>query len=45
MVDDLQVRGWPVTTLDCTTDRPERIAARIMCLIEQVLAEKGVSCP
>jgi hypothetical protein len=27
---DLHAKGWPVTTLDCTTDRPETIAARIV---------------
>jgi dTMP kinase len=41
---DLQAKGWPVTTLDCTADTPETIAARIVSLIHRVLKEKSPAC-
>jgi dTMP kinase len=43
-VVDLQAKGWPVTTLDCTADMPETIAARIVSLIHRVLKEKSPAC-
>lgn len=43
-VVDLQSRGWPVATLDCTADTPETIAARIVSLIHRVLKEKSPAC-
>ncbi|HEU0086312.1 MAG TPA: dTMP kinase [Pseudonocardiaceae bacterium] len=44
-VVDLQNRGWPVATLDPTTDPPEEIAAAIVSLIHHVLTEKSAACP
>lgn len=41
---DLQGRGWPVTTLDCTTDAPDAVAGRIVSLIHRVLKEKTPVC-
>jgi dTMP kinase len=41
---DLQSRGWPVTTLDCTTDAPDAVAERIVFLIHRVLKEKSPAC-
>lgn len=41
---DLQQRGWPVGTLDATTDPPETIAATIVSLIRHVLTEKSPAC-
>jgi dTMP kinase len=43
-VADLQAKGWPVTTLDCTTDDAAAIAARIVSLIHRVLEEKIPVC-
>ena len=43
-VVDLQVKGWPVATLDLTTDTPDTIAARIVALIHRVLKEKSPAC-
>ncbi|MGH3475379.1 MAG: dTMP kinase [Pseudonocardiaceae bacterium] len=43
-VVDLQAKGWPVTTLDCTTEGPDAIAARIVYLIHRVLKEKSPAC-
>jgi dTMP kinase len=43
-VDDLHARGWPVTTLDCTTDDPDAVAGRIVSLIHSVLKEKRPTC-
>jgi dTMP kinase len=43
-VVDLQNRGWPVATLDATTDPPETIAATIVSLIHHVLTEKSAVC-
>ncbi|MGH3939615.1 MAG: dTMP kinase [Pseudonocardiaceae bacterium] len=41
---DLQAQGWPVAILDCTTDIPAVIAARIVSLIHRVLDEKSPAC-
>ncbi|MFD9734636.1 dTMP kinase [Umezawaea sp. NPDC059074] len=41
---DLHAKGWPVTTMDCTTDTPDTIAARIVTLIHHVLQEKNPAC-
>jgi len=43
-VVDLQAKGWPVATLDLTTDTPDTIAARIVFLIRRVLQEKSPAC-
>jgi dTMP kinase len=43
-VVDLQAKGWPVETLDCTTDDAATIAARIVSLIHRVLEEKIPVC-
>lgn len=43
-VVDLQSKGWPVETLDCTTDNATTIAARIVSLIHRVLEEKIAVC-
>ena len=43
-VVDLQAKGWPVETLDCTTDDAAMIAARIVSLIHRVLEEKIPVC-
>lgn len=43
-VDDLQAKGWPVTTLDCTIETPDVIAARIVSLIHRVRQEKSPAC-
>ncbi len=43
-VVDLRDKGWPVATLDATTDPPETIAARIVSLIQHVLSEKSPAC-
>jgi len=43
-VVDLQVKGWPVATLDLTTDTPDTIAARIVALIHRILKEKSPAC-
>lgn len=43
-VVDLQQRGWPVASLDATTDPPETIAAGIVSLIQHVLTEKSPAC-
>jgi dTMP kinase len=43
-VADLQAKGWPVATLDSTTDPPETIAATIVSLVHHVLTEKGRAC-
>lgn len=43
-IDYLRVRGWPVTTLDCTTDSPATIAATIGALVHAVLQEKSPAC-
>ncbi len=43
-VDDLQAKGWPVMTLDCTTETPDVIAARIVSLIHRVRQEKSPAC-
>lgn len=44
-VIDLQQRGWPVTTLEATTDPPATIAAAIVSSIQQVLTGKSATCP
>ena len=44
-VADLQARGWPVVTLDASTDQPTTIATRIVSLIHHVLTEKSPACP
>ncbi len=44
-VVDLQAKGWPVTALDCTTETPDAIAARIVSLIHRVLKEQSPGCP
>ncbi|MGH3720681.1 MAG: dTMP kinase [Pseudonocardiaceae bacterium] len=44
-VADLQDKGWPVETLDCTTEGPDLIAARIVSLIYRALREKSLVCP
>jgi len=41
---NLEHRGWPVVTLDTTTDPPDTIAATIVSLIQQVLTEKSPAC-
>lgn len=43
-VVDLQQRGWPVATLDATTDPPPTIAAAIVSHIQRVLTEKSPAC-
>ncbi|MGH3717290.1 MAG: dTMP kinase [Pseudonocardiaceae bacterium] len=43
-VVDLQTKEWPVTTLDCTTETPDAVAARIVSLIHRVLKEKSPAC-
>lgn len=43
-VVDLKAKGWPVETLDCTTDDAATIAARIVSLIHRVLEEKIPVC-
>ncbi len=43
-VVNLQARGWPVVTLDCTTDTSDTIAARIVSFIHRVLQEKSPAC-
>jgi dTMP kinase len=43
-VADLQAHGWPVATLDCTTDTPDAIAARIVSLIHRVRQETSTAC-
>ncbi|MGH3916017.1 MAG: dTMP kinase, partial [Pseudonocardiaceae bacterium] len=43
-VVDLQAKGWPVATLDVTTEPPETISARIVSLIHHVLTEKSPAC-
>ncbi|MBA2324840.1 MAG: dTMP kinase [Pseudonocardiales bacterium] len=43
-VVNLQAKGWPVATLDCTTDGHAAIAARIVSLIHRVLEEKSPAC-
>ncbi|MGH3565288.1 MAG: dTMP kinase [Pseudonocardia sp.] len=43
-VVDLQAKGWPVATVEATTDPAETIAARIVSLIHQVLTEKSPAC-
>jgi dTMP kinase len=40
----LRAKGWLVTTLDCTTDPAETIAAKIVSLIHDVLLEKSPAC-
>ncbi|MGH3767552.1 MAG: dTMP kinase [Pseudonocardiaceae bacterium] len=44
-VADLQDTGWPVQTLDCTTEGPGMVAARIVSLIYRALGEKSLVCP
>ncbi|MGY6658680.1 dTMP kinase [Amycolatopsis sp. TRM77291] len=41
---ELQRRGWPVTTLEATTDPPDAIAAAVVSLIQYVLTEKSAAC-
>ncbi|KAA2252363.1 dTMP kinase [Solihabitans fulvus] len=43
-VVDLSEKQWPVTTVDCTTDSPKTIAARITLAIHEVLKEKSAAC-
>lgn len=43
-VADLQDKGWPVQTVDCITDNPDLIAARIVSLIHHTLGEKSPVC-
>lgn len=43
-VVDLQQRGWPVATVEATTDPAETIAATIVTLIQDVLTEKSPAC-
>jgi dTMP kinase len=43
-VVNLQQRGWPVVSLDATTDPPETIAAAIVSHIQHVLTEKSAAC-
>jgi dTMP kinase len=43
-VVDLQNKGWPVATLDATTDPHDTIAAAIVSLIQHVLTEKSPAC-
>ena len=40
----LHQRGWPVATLDATTDPPDTIAAAIVSRIQHVLTEKSAAC-
>jgi dTMP kinase len=40
----LRARGWPVTTVECTTDPPDVIAARIVSLIHRVRQENSPAC-
>lgn len=44
-VADLQSKGWPVQTLDCTAEGPDMVAARIVSLIYRALGEKSLVCP
>lgn len=44
-VVDLRAHGWPVTTLDCTTDTADTIAATIVSLIHRVRQETSPACP
>ncbi|RAS59714.1 thymidylate kinase [Lentzea atacamensis] len=44
VVADLQSKGWPVETLDCTTDDDATNAAGIVSLIHRVLEEKTPVC-
>jgi dTMP kinase len=44
-VADLHDKGWPVQTIDCTTEDPDVIAARIVSLIHRMLGEKSLVCP
>lgn len=44
-VADLQDKGWPVQTIDCTAGGPDIVAARIMSLIYRALGEKSLVCP
>ncbi|MGH3885900.1 MAG: dTMP kinase [Pseudonocardiaceae bacterium] len=44
-VADLQDKGWPVQTVDCTTEGPDIVAARIVSLIHRTLGEKSPVCP
>ncbi|MGH3996706.1 MAG: hypothetical protein ACRDTJ_04505 [Pseudonocardiaceae bacterium] len=44
-VADLQDKGWPVQTVDCTTEGPDIVAARIVSLIHRTLGEKSLVCP
>lgn len=41
---DLKAKRWPVTTLDCTTDAPATVAARVVSLIHRVLEKKSPVC-
>jgi len=43
-VADFQDKGWPVQTIDCTTDGPEAVAARIVSLIHRTLGAKSLAC-
>ncbi|MGQ0840240.1 dTMP kinase [Actinokineospora sp.] len=43
-VVDLQNKGWPVATVEATTDPPATIAATIVTLIQDVLTEKSPAC-
>ncbi|MGH3900236.1 MAG: hypothetical protein ACRDTA_18735 [Pseudonocardiaceae bacterium] len=44
-VADLQSKGWPVETVDCTAVGPDMVAARIVSLIYRALGEKSLVCP
>ncbi|MGH3780809.1 MAG: dTMP kinase [Pseudonocardiaceae bacterium] len=44
-VADLQGKGWPVETVECTAEGPDLVAARIVSLIYRALGEKSLVCP
>ncbi len=44
-VADLHDKGWPVQTVDCTTEEPDAIAARIVSLIQHTLDERAWYVP
>jgi len=44
VVADLRERQWPVTTVECTSGTPARIAARIVELIHDLLKEDSPPC-